>query len=665
MCNLKFLLSTLLAPVFFILPLPDILLADSHDPLEMNLEQLMQIDVFSVSRKAEDAFSAASAIYVITAENIRRSTATSVPELLRVVPGLQVARVDASRWAISARGINDVFANKLLVLVDGRTIYSPLFSGVYWDEHMLPLEDIQRIEVIRGPGAAAWGANAVNGVINILTKNAGDTTGGIIRGGGGNEHETSLFARQGVVIGENSAFRVYGSYDEFGGSRDVMDESINDDWWSGRGGVRFDVDAGESDSLTFQGEVYDGRGRDVQSIPAGPFAPPTTVETRRSISGGFFQGTWEHNFSDDSELDLKLFYDRAKHGGIAFSEIDTWDFDFQHSYTGLVDHSIVWGAEFRLVQDEIIADEVFSIVPASRTSRRVGVFVQDQIEIVAGKSSLTIGSKFEENDYTGFEIQPTVRLTYTPTDRQTLWASVSRAVRTPSRHEDGIMVRTGAVPLPDGSMGILTINGEPDLGSEELLAYEAGYRLRVSRSILVDVATFFNVYDNLRTAEDGMPVAVPGGLSTIPTVFDDQASAETYGIEVLAQWQVLESCRLEAGYSFIELDASLNSGSTDSVVNIEQQTPEHSATLRSLVDLTDDVEFDIFLRFIDLVPAFQVDSYVEMDMRVGWDVTDSFELAVIGNNLLDSRHNEFDTSVQFLKSAEIERSVFGRATFRF
>jgi iron complex outermembrane receptor protein len=511
---------------------------------QLSLEELMGVEVTSVSKKEEKLFDAAAAIYVITQEDIRRSGATSIPEALRNVPGLEVVRLNANTWQISARGFVTT-ANKILVLIDGRSVYTPLFAGVFWDVQDTLLEDLDRIEVIRGPGGTLWGANAVNGVINIITKSAKETHGWLLTGGGGTEERAFGGARYGGKLGENARYRFYAKYfnrDDmvFPDGRDAADQ-----WQMGQGGFRVDWDASEKNLLTLQGDLYVGEvGGQVVASPTPPFLSMTDA----SVGGGNLLGRWTHHVSDISNVQLQVYYDRTERRipGFFSEDRDTFDVDVQHRFPWGRRHDIIWGIGYRYTQDKVDSSFSVSVDPAQRATDLLSLFMQDDITLLPNRLRLTLGSKFEHNDFSGFEIQPNVRLAWTPSARQTVWAAVSRAVRTPTRLE--LDIHLSAVQIPSMPPIVLRVFGNPDFVSEELLAYELGYRVQPYPRLSLDIAAFYNVYDNLLSLEGPGPPQLSPPVVVIPFTQANKLQGETHGVEVLANYHLADWWRWQVGY---------------------------------------------------------------------------------------------------------------------
>ncbi len=652
--------------------------------LDMDLDQLantdvvvpsLDIEVTSVSKQESTVGRSPAAIFVITQEMIRRSGVTSVPEALRMAPGVEVARISSHSWAITARGFNnDRYANKLLVLIDGRTVYTPLFSGVYWDVQDLLLEDVERIEVIRGPGGTLWGANAVNGVINILTKTAKDTQGLLVTAGGGTEDSAITGIRYGGKIGDGLNWRVYGKFVERDGSFQIEGnhhhadsdlDSAHDDWRVGRGGFRLDweLDPCRRDVLTVQGDYYGGNEGNVRQI-ATRDAPDYEefLNERVDLAGANVLTRWTHVINKESDLALQLYYDRAfRRNAIMQSDINTLDIDFQHRFPLARRHSVLWGTGYRQVHDNLVPF-VFGIdfIPHQRTAHVFSMFVQDEITLVDERLFLTLGSKFEDNTYSNFEYQPSARVLYTPTPRQAVWAAVSRAVRTPARFDHDSRIAIFRMPFPAPHYWM--IQGSPDFRAEDLMAYEIGYRAQPSDRFSCDMALFYNVYDNLRVNQPG---ALIGDILPFDQVNGMQG--ETYGVELAGSWRLSDCWRFSAAYTFMQMqlhaDPSLSLLGTPGE-DSEGSSPHNQVRLQSSWDLPRNLELDTIFRYVDELPTTQVPSYITMDVRLGWRPSRCFELAVVGQNLLDGQHTEFRMPEYGEQDLEIQRGIFAKAVWR-
>ncbi|HWD90758.1 MAG TPA: TonB-dependent receptor [Verrucomicrobiae bacterium] len=630
------------------------------DISELPLEQLLKMDV-TILKGHETLSQTPAAISIVTSDDIRRSGAMNIPEALRQVPGMEVARVDASEWAVSARGFNDVFANKLLVLQDGRTVYSPVFSGVFWDVQGAMMEDIDRIEVIRGPGSTVWGANAVNGVINVISKSAKDTQGLLVSAGGGNIDQAFVNARYGGQFGSNVSYRVYGTYMDQDSFPRPNGQEVNNAWQMGRWGAHLDWDASPRDLVTLQGDGYLGAVH--QSFNVFDPTSPTLVREvpdRMSVLGGNVLGRWTHTFSDTSELKTQLSYDRTERHAVVFGEKrDTVDLDAQHSFALGERNALTWGLGYRLSSDEMDKNKPADFTPASDTLNLFSGFAQDEVTVFPDKLKFTAGSKIEHNDFTGWDVEPGGRLAWTPDERNTLWASVSRAVRTPSRVEEAVQINE-VESTPFGP-AVLQVSGNRHFQSEKLMAYETGYRIHPCDKISFDLAAFYNVYDDLRSIE------VAPGFPLIPAVLANKLYGDTYGFEATATFAVQPWWRLIPTYSLLKEELHTRNHSTDttSVRQDEGQDPQQQFSLRSAMDLPRNISLDATLRYVDELPSLRVGSYVTMDARLSWRATKRLELALVGQDLFEPRHAEFRASFVESAAADVPRSFYAKVTWHF
>lgn len=626
--------------------------------------------VVTAARKEQSQFETAAATYVITAEDIRRSGATTIPELLRMVPGLDVAHISANKWAISSRGFNGSFATKLLVMIDGRSVYTPLFAGVYWDVQDTLLEDIERIEVVRGPGGTLWGANAVNGVINIITKSAKDTQGGLLHAGYGDREEGFGAVRYGVKPSKDVYLRTYAKYfnrDDFVGG--------NDQWQAQRGGFRMDWDISYQDALTVQGDVYDGRSD--QRIKVTSLSPPSTrlLADTEDVNGGNVLLRWQRRPSEESDIILQTYFDNTeRESRVLDQRIDTYDLDFQHRFLLGDRQEITWGLGYRLVSDELKGSFTVSFDPDKRQTQLFSTFLQDQITI-REDLWLTLGSKFEHNDYTGFEIQPSARFLWQPLPRHALWGAVSRAVRTPVRSEHDIRFNDTAFTDPIVGPSLVTVLGNEGFESEDLLAYELGYRHQLTQKLSIDVAGFYNTYDNLLTVETGAPVFEtdpPPMHLFIPVKFDNLMYGETYGIELAADWQAMRNWRLSSSYTWLKMNLHLDSASNDRVPedrddDVEGDSPEHQFQIHSYFNLPHNLEQDTALYYVSRLHSEEdISSYTRLDMRLGWHPRNNLELSLSLQNLLEKQNQEITGGAgETFGSSEVPRSIYAKITWKF
>jgi len=624
------------AVVAFAAESEDAALPSANALKKMSVEELMDIQVTSVSKRPEKLSEAASAIQVISAEDIRRSGATNLPQALRLASNLEVAQIDSRQWAITARGFNNVFADKMLVMIDGRSVYTPLYAGVYWDVQDTLIEDIDRIEVISGPGATQWGANAVNGVININTKSAKDTQGGLVVSELGSELRDTVALRYGGQLGRGLYYRLYGKYFERDDSVRPNGREAADAWRTGQGGFRIDWEKAAGETITVQGDIYTGA--------IGRTGPEDVT-----VSGGNTLARWTRSWSDTSQLKIQVYYDHT-HRQIPRSfvqTLDTYDFDLQHSVTLAGLHAIVWGLGARRVEDDIQNTPANAFLPAQVGRTWFNAFAQDEMTIHR-EIHLTLGSKIEHNDYTGYEVEPSGRLAWAPTKNQTIWGAVSRAVRTPSRIDRDLY--SPATPP-------YRISGGPHVRSEKLLAYELGYRVQVDPQLAFSLATYYNRYDDLRGVE---PLNPP---TPFPVEVSSGLEGESRGGELSADWKATRRWRIHAGYTEMRVASNPQPGSRDLATDRNTaHDPKHQVLVRVFWDLSAAWESDFDLRYIGPIDNQRVPGYTEANVHLGWSPTGRWELSVVGENLLHDQHAEFNTPGT---RREVRRSFYAKALWRF
>ncbi len=652
------------------------------DLTDLSLEDLLDVQVTSVSKKPQSLADAAAAVYVISNEDIRRSGATSVPEALRMAPGIEVKRLDANKWSISARGFGGRLANKLLVLIDGRTIYSPTFSGVYWEQQDVMLEDIERIEVIRGPGATLWGANAVNGVINIITKSATETQGGLLTAGGGSEERAIGSLRYGGELAPGTFARTYVKYNDRDALVTTTGADGRDGWDIALGGFRIDSTLTAGDRVTLQGDLYQSSLRQQLSVP-DPFAPPTfelPVDDHLNASGWNLLGSWERALSVTSDVSLKLFYDHAeRHEYYLGQQNDVIDLEFQQRAKVGTRHDLIWGLGYRNIDDQFDNTPIAFAIPVADNRNLWNAFIQDDIELIQNRLRLTLGSKFEYNDYTGLEIQPNLRLLWKPSEQSSVWGAISRAVRTPSRVDRSANLWLASIqtiqmsPLLPPLVVVPQATGTDDFDAESLMAYELGFRTQPTRRLSLDLALFYNHYNHLRTVgNDGSQLlweSLANGYLIAELPAGNQADGNSYGFELTADFQVRNGWRLALAYSDLELNTQVPNGSQDKENGLlARSDPRQQFSLRSLMSPRTDIDFDCWLRYVDknyssfivgtlgnaLVPA-----YWEFDLRLAWRPQPKLELSIVGQNLLHASHEEGHQDAYGVTRLEVERGVYG------
>jgi len=643
----------------------------SGDLTSASLEDLINMEVVSVTKTEQKLSRTASAVFVITQEDIRRSGALNIPDLLRMVPGIDVAQIDANTWAISVRGLNGRFANELLVLVDGRSVYTSSFGGVYWDTLDIPLEDIERIEVIRGPGGSVWGANAVNGVINIITKKASETQGARIDGGGGNVQQGFGTVQYGGTLGDSTQYRAYTKYFNDDHFPDPFGLDGGDGWRTLRGGFRTDTTLTPNDTLMVQGDLYSTReGTPTLTLPS--ITSPTLVPTELlvNISGGFIQSVWDHTYSPKSNTFLEISYDQYERHDTLGDRRVTLDVNFQHHFNGWSRQSILWSFEYRRSNSNSHGTLFSQLVPTSLATNLYSASVQDEITLLPNQLILTVGTRIEHNYYTGFNVMPSGRAAWTPSERQTLWAAVSDAVRSPSAKDAGVRSDRGSFLEPDGTLAVLAFLGNPHIGDESLIAYELGYRREIANRLSVDFAAYYNAYHHLETVEPTAPffesTPAPPHL-VIPETYENLMGGETHGIEAAANWKVTHRWTLSPGYAFekIHLRVAPTSQDTTSAAVDEGSTPDHSAQLRSHLELSHGFAWDSSAYFVDRLAALGVPSYTRLDTRLSWKLGERTSLSVVGQNLLHDHHAEFVDDTGSASTTLVKRSVYAQLSWQF
>ncbi|GAB4222831.1 MAG: TonB-dependent receptor plug domain-containing protein [Gammaproteobacteria bacterium] len=616
----------------------------------LTLEQLASVNIVSAAKVAQKASNTAAAIYVITQEDIQRSGLNSIPEILRLAPGVNVAQIDANKWAINIRGFNGRFADNLLVLIDGRSVYTPLFSGTFWDVQDLPLDNIERIEVIRGPGGAIWGANATNGVINIITKSAKDTQAKYVKVGTGNKEKRFATLQYGSHYGAHTFYRGYIKYFNNDTFERVSGGAATDEFEMTRGGFRVDWE-NNNDELTLDGTIYDGRPDDTSLTSASKLS--------WDVSGGSLQASWIHHISETSNLAIKSYYARETRESRLFAEDrDTVDVNFYHNFTLLKRNAIVWGADFRVTNDDITNASNFGFLPDSRRDELISAFIHDDISIINDYLHFIVGGKFERNDYTGSEFQPNARLLFTPDDKQQIWLAYSRAVTTPNRTTDNIYIINSTN----------TLRGNQRLRSEILYAHELGYRLQATEQLTLDIATFYNRYERLFSFE--LQSITPGVPPVANFALGNELKAETYGTEVAANAQITRAWQIKAAYSWLKLNLHRTQASRDTRANemrIEQESPEQQFNIRSHWDLSHHVSMDSALYYVDSLGANNIPSYTRVDVGLSWQPYPELTTRLGIRNLLDRHHPEFASTLEgpiATAPTEISRTFYAQIVWR-
>lgn len=648
----------------------------------LSLEELMNITITSVSKKPQDISSAAAAVYVITQEDIKRSGARILPEVFRMVPGLSVAKVDSNKWAITSRGFNDRLSGKLLVLLDGRTLYTPLFSGVFWENQDILLDDIERIEVIRGPGATLYGANAVNGVINIITKNAKDSQGTSISAGGGSEEQGFGHIRYGGNIGDDTYYRLYTKYSKHDSQALRNGSQSQDDWKTYRSGFRFDIGASEDDQITVIGDAYYNDLSTVynRSLIIQPYN--VKMPHKDQMWGTNLLARWDHTISETEDFTFQMFYDKNVRDLYVFKDDrDIFDLEFQHHIQPIEKHDIIWGLGYRFVGDSM-DNRIATFSELERDDHVFNAFIQDEIALIEDELTLILGTKLEHNEYTGFEYQPNARLVWTPHEEHVFWGSVSRAVRIPSRAEqDGTITQATVLPndprnpLPIPS--ITSLGGTRNVTAEELTSYELGYRYIPNDWFNLDMTFFYNDYEKLLSASAGTATAeFRDGLPflSIPLIFNNNMDGETYGFEMAGNFQINPNWKVRSSYTFFDIHLHPTQPSFLQILEeFEHRSPHHQVSILSMYDITENIQFDVWARYVSelsnstQIPAINYNSpsYIALDLRIGWEPNENVEVVLGMQNLLDDRHPEMGETIISTVRSEVERSFYLMTTWTF
>jgi iron complex outermembrane receptor protein len=630
---------------------------------KLSLEQLGSIEVTSVSKEPETLWTTAAAVYVLTADEIRRSGVTSVVDALRLVPGVNLGRDNANSYSVGVRGFENIFSKGLLVLIDGRSVYTTLFAGVYWDVTSIPLEEIDRIEVIRGPGGTVWGANAVNGVINIITRNSQETKGGYVSVGGGNVDQGRAAAAYSGTRGNLSA-RLYGQWFTTGPEFHFASGTVNnfDDWWTGRTGFRSDWNPNVRDSVMLEGGLFSERSG--EETPIATFDPLGSIDDifRDRVSGSDILLRWKRTLSETSDIQVQTYFDRVDRDRPQIGEKRaTFDIDLVHHFALATRNNVIWGAGVRVIPDSITSHFPGSVdfFPPQRTDALYSGFVQDEIKLIPDTLSFTAGIKLEHNDYSGFEFQPNARILYRPARHQSFWAAVTRAVRTPSRLDSDVNV-AALIASPV----FLRIIGQPNFQSETLLDFEGGYRQLFKKSVYLDVAVFHNKSGDLQNITG--PIVVAENSPGLPHIaldfpFVNGAAGTTDGVEISPSWDITPWLQLKGAYSYLTLDIHSTVGAVgDSVAtNFSHSGPHHTLFVAPRIKLSKAVDLDPTYHYQSAVAFdqnFPVPAYHTLDLRLGWNVMKNVEFSVVGQNLLQPHHIESSAKPQ----VGIRRGAFAK-----
>ncbi len=649
--------------------------SSTPDVTALSLDELANTPVTSFTRKQETLSRTAAAVFVISQDDIRRSGATSIPEVLRIVPGLDVARMDANKWAVTARGFNERFADKMLIMIDGRTILDPLSSGVNWDVQNVLMEDIDRIEVIRGPGASLWGANAVNGIVNVITKSTNDTQGALIVERGGTQERESGAVRYGGQMGGRGSYRFFANYINRGPFEDAAGHRAEDEGNFFHGGFKSEVKISGATGLTVQGDMYNGGERQtvtgLTTLTPSPGQPLiVTFADKTALGGGNILGNWHHSSSDRFDTTAQFYaeYDDRKQPGVLNEFRHTLDFEFQQHLL-LKRHDLVWGGDYRFANDRTAGTLNLSFDPAARATNLFGGYLQDEITLKPDTFGIILGAKLEHNSYSGLALQPNFRALWTPNAHRTIWAGISRASENSSRMDADIRTNDNAFVDSNGVLTLASTLGTHRLPPENVIAYELGYRTEIKHWLALDAATFFNRYTNRHTHEPTTAFfetsPAPEHL-VLPTITEANITGHTEGLELSATVKPRPWWQFVAGYTFFEirLHTAPTSQDTDTAASSQGSAPRHQVQGRLELNLPHKFEFDTAAYYVGSLQDPQVASYTRLDLRLGWHPKQPIEVSAGGQNLLDPRHFEFG-SADFANVTQIGRSVYGKVVLRF
>ena len=640
------------------------------DLTQMSLEDLLKLEVTTtIGKRVQKISRTPAAVYVISAEDIERAGITSVPEALRLAPGVEVAQIDGSTWAISIRGFNSLFSNKLLVLVDGRTVYSTIYTQVFWTVQDLPLDEVERIEVIRGPGAAIWGANAVNGVINIVTRSARETQGARLTVEGGSHDQVVADARYGGLVGRDAAFRISSRYALRGQMAVPGGGDADDRWDLERASLRGDWTLSPRDSLNLTGDIYQSAGGETLLIPS--LTPPADLPTNgpTSYRGGSMLLRWNHETAGGSQAVWQVYYDRSHQVLSTLGSVDnTWDFDFHQETRPQKRHDVLWGLGARLTDEDTSGDAHIFLSPPAKALALFSAFAQDEITLLPDHFWLTVGAKLERNPYTGVGVDPDLRILWAPNRRHSAWAAVSRALRTPAAFEERGFATASAFPGAGGLAELLTINGNPQAKSEELLAYETGYRVQPNPRTSFDLTAFYNLYQHLSSLDPGTPSfqTDPVPHLVVPLFIGNALNGHSQGVEISGAWAVTSAWKLNGSYSWFQMFYLVNPAAPGSASAFRTgANPEHQFQIHSDFTLRRHWDIDGSMYYVAALPAIPIPSYTRLDIHLAWSPLERLKLSSGLQNLLDPRHPEFRDLLVPTTQEEIPRSFYGKAEWQF
>lgn len=651
---------------------PSLALAQLTDFTEFSLEELSLVRISTLGRKQTALYNTPAAVHIVTGDDIHRSTALDFAEALRMVPGLQVSRINSFDYAVTMRGFNDATSNKLLVQMDGRSLYSTTVSGTYWNYHELFMEDIERIEILRGPGASLWGANAMNGVINIVSKHTQNSLGSLATFAVGDELDTSFAVRHGWKSGENLTARVYAKYqqqDSYG----VTSGPASGGWNNRLAGARVDWSKAGNGELTIIGELRETRLFNQITLPLLTAPYFSSIKDNKRVKGGNLSAHYEQSIGEDGTLSLLGTYERYDSRDFTASEVrDTYSFDLQVTWPFNDRHEIIAGATYREDSDDLVGSDWITYTPTSATTKFTGAFLQDEIVIIPHRLRLTGGAKMERNSFSGWEFQPSVRSIWTPSDKHRFWAGVSRAARTPTRVERGVdWLASVAPPSPLSPFPVaIYAAGGADFDSEKVSAYEVGYRFQPSVRLSFDLALFNNHYTDLRGLEERAPVFVPFPTPHLNLAYtaNNLLEGTTSGGELAVRWQPNSKWTIDGSVSYLDYD--LQSLSTvanyidPTIAGVEGSSPQYDGKLRIGWDPSSTWSFDAMVRHVDKLEGHATPAYTSIDVRAAWHPNEEWEVELVGRDINDSAHAESGGFFIQTAAQQISRSVFMRVTFR-
>jgi iron complex outermembrane receptor protein len=641
------------------------------DVTQNSIEDLMKTKISSVSKREEQVLDTPAAVCVVSREEIRSAGARNILDALRLVPGMDVNQIDASTFDVGIRGFDERFSSKMLVMIDGRSMYSPIFGGIYWDSVNLVMDDIDRIEVIRGPGGSLWGTNAVNGTVNIITRSSQATQGLLLTEKSASDAPVSLTARYGGQVGRIGTYRIFSKYTDAFGSQDATGQWAGDAWHLLHGGFRSDLKLREQDALMLEGNIYLGTFGEPLTRPLLVDSFVEAVGGKNSVSGGSVLGRWTHIYVTGQETQLQVYFTKENRDATERPDnLNTVDIDVQHHFHIGSRQDVVGGAGYRFSGFYAPATHSLTITPASQHYPLFSGFIQDELALVPKRFSLFAGVKSEHNRFTVFDLQPSLRLNWRPNENSAVWASVSKAVKIPNILNTS-MYRPESASLGEDGVDLATLVGNPKYKDEHLLAYESGYRLQLKR-ISMDTTGFVNNYNDVETNESLAPVIHPG-YTEYPTQWANNLFGKSFGAEVAAIWNVVPGWKIAASYSWLKMEMRANSRSndTDTAIGFNTGTPTNHFGVRSSYALLKNLDFNALAQYTGPMPsglggdsAPALPSYYRVDSNLEWHVGEGIRIDIGGQNLVDPRRMEYvggNGAIQTLSP----RNIFARITYVF